>query len=223
VQEKRETEFTAWLPLSWGILQDNQPTQKTINRQITEMGIFILVGLILIALVVGLTFLFYWIPKKMGYPKVGKGLAAIVGLFFITLTILTVFEDQLFSKNDAEELLAEQNIKLTDKFELVENKSMSALGDYYHTFTLIISEQDKTRIINEIKSSRNFNLDKQTETYFDNREDYYNGPKRIKNYETENQFVRELFEPQGKRYAPIWRKIEIDKKGNKLIFEDIDE
>jgi hypothetical protein len=62
---------------------------------------------------------------------------------------------------------------------------MSSIGDYYHTFTLKISEKDEARIITEIKKTRNFNIDKQTESYFDNREDYYNGPKRIKNYETE--------------------------------------
>ncbi|MBW4362459.1 hypothetical protein [Flavobacterium taihuense] len=57
--------------------------------------------------------------------------------------------------------------------EILENKSMSSIGDYYHTFTLKISEKDKTRIINEIKSSKNFNLDKETQSYFGNLEDYY--------------------------------------------------
>ena len=89
--------------------------------------------------------------------------------------------------------------------------------------TLKISEKDKARIINEIKNSENFNLVQETEAYFDNRNDYYEGPKRIKNYETEIQFVRELFEPNGKGYAPTCRKIEIDKKENLLIFEDIEE
>ena len=100
---------------------------------------------------------------------------------------------------------------------------MSSIGDYYHTFTLKISKKDKARIINEIKTSKNFNLDKNTKPYFDNAEDYYKGPKRIKNYETENQFVRELFQPQGEGFAPTWNKIAIDKKENSIIFEDIDE
>ena len=142
----------------------------------------------------------------------------------ISLSVLSViYEDELFSKNDATELLAEQNIKLNDEFELKENKSMSAIGDYYHTFTLKISEKDKVRIINQIKNSKNFTQNKKTELYFDNREDYYIGPKRTENYQTENQFITELFEPQGEGYAPTWRKIEIDKKGRLLIFEDIDE
>ncbi len=40
---------------------------------------------------------------------------------------------------------------------------MSAIGDYYHTFTLKITAEDKTRIINEIKSSKKLNLDSKTE------------------------------------------------------------
>lgn len=62
------------------------------------MGTFILVGLIVIALAGGLTFLFYWIPKKMGYPKLGKILSTIVGFAFVVLTVLIIFQDQLFSK-----------------------------------------------------------------------------------------------------------------------------
>jgi hypothetical protein len=52
----------------------------------------------------------------------------------------------------------------------------------------------------------------------------YFGSKIIQNYESENQFVRECFEPSGKKnYAPTYRKIEINKQDNKLIFEDIEE
>ena len=187
------------------------------------MGAYIIVFLLFLALIVGLIWLSFWLPKKLGYPKFGKYFSIIIGVFISLFILSEIYEDELFSKNNATKLLAEQNIKLNDEFELIENKSMSSIGDYYHTFTLKISEKDKARIINEIKKTRNFNIDKQTESYFENREDYYNGPKRIKNYETEKQFIRELFEPQGEGYAPTWRKIEIDKNENLLIFEDIDD
>jgi hypothetical protein len=187
------------------------------------MGAYIIVFLLFLALIVGLIWLSFWLPKKLGYPKFGKYFSIIIGVLISLFILSEIYEDELFSKNNATELLAEQNIKLNDEFELIENKSMSSIGDYYHTFTLKISEKDKARIINEIKKTRNFNIDKQTESYFENREDYYNGPKRIKNYETEKQFIRELFEPQGEGYAPTWRKIEIDKNENLLIFEDIDD
>ncbi|MBB2151432.1 hypothetical protein [Pedobacter gandavensis] len=185
--------------------------------------ISLIVGLILTFLAIGFIFLAYWIPKKMGYSKVGKYFSIILTLLILIMSSLTIFEDQLFSKNDAEKLLTEQGIQLHDSFKIEENKSMSAIGDYYHTFTLTITVNDKKRIINEIKNSLNFNTEKQVESYFDNRTDYYTGPKRIKNYETEAEYVRELFEPQGEGYAPTWRKIKIEKKNNKLTFEDIDE
>nr|WP_298659557.1 hypothetical protein [uncultured Flavobacterium sp.] len=185
--------------------------------------VIILAILIPIAFCLWLVYILYSIPKKRGQKKTGIILSSIVGLFFLLFAVNIFFEDELFSKNDALDLLKEQNVVLNDNFEILKNESMSAIGDYYHTFSLKISEKDKMRIIDEIKESKNFNLDKETPSYFDNRKDYYNGPKRIKNYETEKQFIRELFEPQGEGYAPTWRKIEIDKNENKLIFEDIDE
>jgi membrane protein implicated in regulation of membrane protease activity len=185
--------------------------------------ILILLVLIPTAFCIWLVYTLYSIPAKNGQNKIGIFLSSIVGLFFIYIAVNMIFEDELFSKNEAKNLLVEQNIVLNNDFKLVENKSMSAIGDYYHTFTLKITEEDKIKIISEIKNSKNFNLDSKIENYFDNREDYYNGPKRIKNYETEKQFVRELFEPQGKGYAPTWRKIEVNKNENTLTFEDIDE
>lgn len=185
------------------------------------MGLFLIIELVLIAIACGLIYLFYWIPKTIGYPKVGKYLSIFVGLSFCVVTFMTVFEDQLFSKKDARELLEEQDIHLLDSFDIIENKSNSVINNYYHTFVLRISAKDKARIIKEIRNSKNFHLDKEARTYFNNREDYYNGPKRLKNYETQTQFIRELFEPQGDGYAPNWRKIEIEKQGNKIAFEDL--
>ena len=188
------------------------------------MGIFLITGiLILVAIIIGIVWLCFWIPKSFEYPKFGKYLSITIGVLITMFVLTEIFEDELFSKNDARELLKEQNIVLTDEFELIENKSLSGIGEYYHTFTLKISSQDKNKIINEIQKSKNYNSNLKTENYFENRKDYYNGPKRIMNYETENQFVRELFQPNGDNYAPTWRKIEIDKKSNLLIFEDIDD
>lgn len=182
----------------------------------------VIIGFILIFVTLGIIFLAYWIPKKLGYPKAGIYISIILTLLIVIITTLTIFEDDLFTKSDAQKLLIEQNIQIKDDFDLKENKSMFSPGDYYHTFTLIISPNDKLRIIKEIKISSNFVKTDQSESYLDNQDYYYNGPKRIKNYETDEKFVRELFEPHGKGYAPTWRKIEIDKKANKLIFEDID-
>ena len=71
------------------------------------MEIFITIGLVFLAITLGLTFLVYWIPKKLGFPKIGRILAIIVGLSAITTTAYIIFEDQLFFKRDAKNLLAD--------------------------------------------------------------------------------------------------------------------
>jgi len=187
------------------------------------MIFYVIIFVVFLLIFSGIAYLAYFLFKKGGYPKIGKVLAGLIGAVFIVMATLIIFEDQLFSKSDAIELLSEQEIQLHDDFELINNESMSAIGDYYHTFTLRISETDRERLIEEIKTSNNYNKDISTGNYFNNRDDYYNGPKRIKNYETEMRYVKELFEPQGKGYAPIYQKIGIDKKDNLLIFEDIDD
>jgi hypothetical protein len=93
---------------------------------------------------------------------------------------------------------------------------MSAIGDYYHTFTLIISESDKLKAIAKIKNAVNFqskNSSVDHMLYLSNNR--YFGPKVMQNYETESAFVREYFEPSGQKdYAPTFRRISIDKETN---------
>ncbi len=192
------------------------------------MDAFLLIGLyilVFVGLPIGLFCLFYFVPKNLGYPKTGKYLALIFGVLVLTLVLWTVFEDQLFTKNNAKELVEEQQILLEDYFELQENKSMSAIGDYYHTFTLIISESDKQKAILKIKSADNFKTDNSSidQTLYLSDKRYF-GPKVTQNYETEKAYVREYFQPSGQEgYAPTFRRILISKTKNELTFEDIDE
>lgn len=191
------------------------------------MDEFILIGLLIAVFVgvpLGLVYLFFFLPKKLGYPKVGKYLSIVIGLFVVSLVLLTIFEDQLFTKNDAKTLVEEQGIFLSDSFEIESNKSMSAIGDYYHTFTLAISEQDKATATEKIKSSANFKSpDVAVVDLLYEATDHYNGPIVTQNYETEESYVREYFKPNGEGYAPTFRRISIMKKENKLVFEDIDD
>lgn len=177
----------------------------------------------MIVVPIGIGLLFYHIPKKLGYPKVGKYLTGLFGLAVIVIVFMTVFEDQLFTKNDAKKLIEEQELKLTDEFKLENNESMWAIGDYYHTFTLTISEKDKLNVIQQIKSSNNFKeIGKPTTDLLFDIEDRYKGPKQTQNYETEKAFIREYIKPNGQGYAPTFRRIIVDKLKNELIFEDID-
>jgi len=190
--------------------------------EIILIGIFTLV---FVGLPIGLGCLFYFIPKKIGYPKTGKYLTIIFGLLVLTIVLWTVFEDQHFSKDNARELVEEQQILLVDKFDLEENKSTSAIGDYYHTFTLNISVKDKQSAILQIKGSKNFKSQTyEKESLIYQHQDRYFGPKVIHNYETQNSYVREYFQPSGQEgYAPTFRRISISKSENQLTFEDIDE
>ena len=190
------------------------------------MDEFLLIGLLIlffIVLPIGLVVLLYLVPKKLGFSKTGKTLFIIFSFIILTVALMTIFGDQLFFKKDAAKLLLEQNIKLIDNFEIIENKSMSAIGDYYHIFSLRISPKDKKLIIGQIKNSENFKgLNDKIEDLL-HTSHKYEGKKITQNYEDSLQFIREYFKPNGQRYAPTYRKIQIDKKDNKLTFEDIDE
>lgn len=192
------------------------------------MDAIILIGLyilVFIGLPIGLIWLLNFIPKKLGYPKAGKYLAIIFGLFVLTIILWSAFEDQLFTKDNAKELVEEQQIILADEFELTENKSTSAIGDYNHTFTLKISDRDKQTAISKIISADNFKKDNSSvdQTIYLS-DDRYFGPKVTQNYETEKAFVREYFQPSGQKgYAPTYTKISISKLDNELTYEDIDE
>ena len=187
--------------------------------------LIVLYIIVFVGLPVGLGCLFYFVPKKLGYPKTGKYLTLTFGILLLTLVLWTVFEDQLFTKDNAKELVEEQEILLRDKFDLKENESMSAVGDYYHTFTLKISVRDKQNAILKIKSADNFKTDN---TSIDQMlylsDQRYFGPKVTQNYVTEKTYVREYFKPSGQKgYAPTFRRISISKTKNELTFEDIDE
>ena len=182
-----------------------------------------LLALIMIGIAIGLGFLFYYIPKKMGYPKVGKYLSGLFALAILLLVFMTIFEDQLFTKNDARKLIEEQELKLTDDFKLENNKSMWAIGDYYHTFTLTISEKDKLEAIKQIKHSDNFiKIGEPIKDLLIDIEDKYIGPKQSQNYETEISFIREYIKPNGQSIAPTYRRIIVNKKKNEMTFEEID-
>lgn len=188
---------------------------------------FILIALLTLLFVgvpLGLGYLMYYVPKKLGYPILGIILTSTFGLFILTGIILTAFEDQLFTKDDAKELLEEQQIFLSDQFHLDENKSMSSFGNYYHTFTLTISNTDKQRAVSMIKNSHDFKLGGEIIDELHLKQNPYHGPKIVMNYENEESYIREYFKPSGQvGYAPTFRRISITKIGNLLKFEDIDD
>lgn len=185
--------------------------------------ILFLAILIPTAFCVWLVYILYSIPKKNGQKTTGIILSSIVGLFFIYIVFSMFFEDQLFSKNDAKKALREQNIILNDDFEISENKSMSGIGDYYHTFTLKISRADKSKIVAEIRNANDSIIDEESVPEITELTDRYLGQKVIQNYETKDKYVRKTFQPNGKDIAPTYQVVTIEKNKNEITLEDIDE
>lgn len=143
-------------------------------------------------------------------------------LLFISLFLIFGCSEK-FTKNNAREFLEEQNLTLEDDFTILENYSDSWIGDYYHTFTLSISEKDKNRIIEEIKNSKNFKSKNESVTELLYLPKFDNSKVKIfQNYKTDENYVREFVHKPDEKYAKIFRQITISKTENKLTFQDID-
>ncbi|MBD1431586.1 hypothetical protein H8B06_02015 [Sphingobacterium sp. DN00404] len=111
--------------------------------------------LIFAALIGGLIYFAYWLPKKAGYPKVGWLFSSLLTITFLYLTVVIVFEDELFSKSDVREKLGEHGFNLQHDFSIASNLS-GGFRDYSHQFVLDISKRDKEQIINKITDAENF-------------------------------------------------------------------
>jgi hypothetical protein len=174
-----------------------------------------------IPVVIGL--LIYFVPRLLGYPKTAKILTIIYSVIVLCLILFIVLGDQFFTKKDAIKLIEEQGFSLKDEFELVDNKSSWAIGDYFHSFSIKISNQDKSRAIEYIKNSEGFKkLNEPIDDFLFSKDfDKHQGSKQIQNYENEYSYVREYLQPNGGNYAPTFRRIMISKKGNLLTFQDI--
>jgi hypothetical protein len=177
----------------------------------------------LVAIVIVITLGVYYIPKILGYPKTAKYMTIIFVLCLVYWIAMFALEDKLFTKADAKALVEEQQISLNDQFDLLKNESDIGFGDYYHTFILKISNVDKANAIRQITNAPNFTkYGVQGLNFLSDEFDQYKGKKRIQNYETEDEYVREYHKPNGYDYAPTYRRILISKRGNQLVFEDID-
>ncbi len=194
---------------------------------ILYLGIFICVMLLFPASII---LLIYALLVAFGYPRLAKGFLVGLGLFIVFIIVFTIlgdiFRDSLFFKSDAKAFVEEFNIYLQeDDFKILDNHSTSMIDpDWRYSFTLKISDQDKQNIIQKIKKSPNFkkiNTESEMED-IEQKTDRYLGSKITQNYELEDYFMSEYFEPNGEGYAPTHKKIYIYKKENTLFFTKID-
>ena len=185
---------------------------------------WILIIFLAIGIIIGLIYLGYWIPKRLGKKNLGKWIAGILSVVVMSLIFTVVFEDELFFKSDTKELLAEHDIELKDEFKLNSNE-FTGIKDFYHRFELTISETDKSRITKKIINAENYQhlVDKQIDIRVDKPRysDNGNDQKFTANYQTESEYIYEYYKPNERGYTPTYHRISISKAENKLIYENI--
>ena len=161
----------------------------------------------------------YWLGRALGYPRLGRGLGWLLAAFFVVGAVGFIFEDELFSKADARALLREQQLTLQDDFSIEANKTMSAPGDYYHSFTLRISAADRRRLVAAIAGAPGFEAS--GESLFDANKipvspRRYTGPAVMRNYGTGQGLERELFRPNGEGIMPTYRVVAVASRRNEI-------
>jgi hypothetical protein len=178
--------------------------------------------LLFISIIVGLIYLAYWLPKRLGKRKLGLWFSGILTAGLLTLIIATVFEDQFFFKSDAKEKLKEHNMELFDNFKIVSNES-GGFMDYFHQFRLTISPADKERLIDQIKSADNYQ--DEIQDMFDLRSGKIRHNDKdtsfTANYHDEWNYIFEYYKPNNQGYTPTWDRISISKIENRLTYERV--
>lgn len=178
--------------------------------------------LLFIALVVGLIFLAYWVPQRLGAKKLGLWLSGILTSTILVSFLATVFEDKLFFKSDVQEKLNAHRFELKENFEIISNKSGGVM-DYSHQFRINISQLDRERFIEQIKSATNYKTE--TVEMFDLREGKIRYSDKdtlfIANYHDKWNYIYEYYKPNSQGHKPTWDKIMISKTKNELVYERV--
>ena len=152
------------------------------------MLLYILLFILFLLVTLGIPALAYLIPKKMGHPKFGIFTGFIISIIILGFFLGTIIKDDFFTKESARKNLAQYNIELSNDFSILDNWSTIALSDYYHKFTLNLSDKDKAKCIKEIRQANNFKKIGLYESYEPELK-----PQLI-NYETPSVVVRKSIE-----------------------------
>jgi hypothetical protein len=180
----------------------------------------VLMFLLVVFVIFLIGFLIYKLFRSINLPKMAILATVAYTLFIIYIPLSIIYEDELFFKHDAIEIVEDMDFKLKDDFKIIDNSFNAYDDEYNQTFSLEISNQDKNRLIHEIKSSKNFIPVNQYDSNSKIYPDRYVGSKVSWNYENKENYIREYFEPMGENISPIKRIISISKTSNELTFLD---
>lgn len=177
------------------------------------LAIFIWVAVILIQIV----FLIYWGFRFFGKKKMAAISSIIVAGIFALILMEPWISDWTFNKSEAKEILSFHNFKLKDDFEIVRNES-GGLRDYYHSFTLKISDSDHLKIVQEIRAAENFQVESARLNALSN-----NASNDTLNYETNISIVREYYSNEKMKDGTYHFLFQLSKKKSELSYIGSDE
>ena len=100
-------------------------------------------------------FIFYWAFRLYGRKKIGTISALIISGFFLLIIMQPWISDWTFNKRDAQKILTYHGFNLNDNFKIIRNES-GGFRDYYHSFTIEISDSDYQTIAKTIRNSNNY-------------------------------------------------------------------
>jgi len=183
---------------------------------------FLILAVGLAAAILLVFFLFYWLPKKLGYPVFAKVLISVVTVALLCTIVITSYNNHFFSKKDAIVLLERHDIVLKDDFKVLNRKRRFGGDNYHCTLELSISERDKEAIINTIRSGANFKSGMEDADTDDVLLTNRKGLQEI-NFETETRVVKERLEQvRTGEYMLAHYVVTVYKNKNVLKINDLD-
>lgn len=182
------------------------------------MGVGFLLIYILGLILLVLSPIAYFGLKKTEHKKAGVVVALSLALIVLVPAFLMIFESELYSKSDAMNDLDEIEIVLRDDFEILENEIVGSI-EYYQTTELLISSEDRDRIIRSIETADNYKLIAPSKTLSDEMNRKLS-EKLIWNYTHDDSFVRESYEKK-EGYAPIEIIVTLQRESDTLYLSKV--
>lgn len=181
---------------------------------------FVLIFIWPLILCIQILFIVYWTFRLYGRKKTGSILTIVVAGIFTLIVLQPWISDWTFNKRSAQNILSYHGFMLTDDFEILKNES-GGFRDYYHSFTIEISDFDYQTIAKKIRSSENYqgiitDLTKQLPMAG------YKAYDTV-NYETNYHVEREYYSKQKMDDGTFHFHFQLSKKKNELSYIGSDE
>lgn len=184
------------------------------------MGMVFIYYLIFIFLVLLFAIIVFAVLRSHGLKKLAVIVFAVLMFIFVNLAFCDNIDEFFYFKSDAKEDLKLVHLYLKDDFEIIDNEVIG-FPERYQKTKLKISENDKNRIIAEIKSSKYFVESK------DCRALYYkmigkNSKKIMSNYIHNSRYFREVYS-NTEGYVGLSANAILTKETNIIEYNNIED